>query len=87
MYLLSDFINIDNIYIDAILKNSYLYKFKQITYHYNIFNPLNNNLVYYYKIQLNLNGIIIAEKGNCLFINDKFYYFEIFDNDLNIIER
>jgi hypothetical protein len=85
MYLLSDFININNIYVNSMLKNSYLYKFKQIPYNYNIFNSL-NKLVYYYKIKINLNGININDYGNCLFINDKFYYFEIFDYFLNIIE-
>jgi len=86
MYLLSDFINTNSIYVDAMFKNSYLYKFYQVPYHYNIFNPINNKSVYYYKIELSLNGINIGNFGNCLFINDKFYYFEIFDYFLNIIE-
>lgn len=82
MYLLSDFINIDKYW----LKNSYLYKFNQIPFNYNIFNSLNNKLVYYYKIKINFTEINIGDYGNCLFINNKFYYFEIFDYFLNIIE-
>lgn len=84
MYLLTEFLNINNVYIESIFKNSYLYKFKEISYNYNIFNSF--KLVYYYKIKINLNGINIGDYGNCLFINDKFYYFEIFDYFLNIIE-
>lgn len=86
IYLLSDFINVNNIYVNTILKNSYLYKFKEVIDNYNIFNLLDSKLVYYYKIELTLNNINIGDYGNCLFINNKFYYFEIFDYYSNIIE-
>ena len=84
-YILNEFININNIYSNVIFKNSYLYKFNQIEENYNIFNQF-NNLIYYYKIKVNFIGSYIGDYGNILFINNKYYYFEVFDYLLNIIE-
>jgi hypothetical protein len=42
--------------------------------------------VYYYKIQLDLSGIYIGDLGNCLYINNNMYYFNINNYFNNIIE-
>ena len=86
MYLLSEFINIKSFLSNVMFKNSYLHKFTQIPYNYNIFSLIDSKVVYYYKLTIDLNGLYIADYGNCLFINNKFYYFEVYDYFLNIIE-
>jgi hypothetical protein len=54
LYLLSNFYNDKSYLSNVIFKNSYLYKFNQIPYNFNIFNSINNKIVYYYKIKVNL---------------------------------
>lgn len=76
-------LNSNTITTNIIHNNASLIKFidtsANITYNY-------LNIVYYYKIKIDIGNQSIAEIGNCFYNNNHFYYFDIFDINNNIIE-
>ena len=76
--------NLNTIILNKINKNSYLYNIEN-TNDFIIFSYYMN--LYYYKVQLEIsNNDTLAELGNCLYYNQKIYYFDIDDYDTNIIK-
>ncbi len=72
-----------NIINNQINKNSYGYNIvdTDINIDFNKYDKL-----YYLKIKIDLSNTYIGDLGNCLYINDLIYYFEVFDYDNNEIE-
>lgn len=89
------FIQLDNqkIYniqhLNNINTNNILYHKSSLCNLIDLSNNTNYNFIdtlYYYKIKVDLPGIFIGDIGNCLYINNKFYYFDINNYYNNIIE-
>ena len=75
--------------LNNINTNNILYYKSSLCNFIDLSNNINYNFIdtlYYYKIQVDLSGVFIADIGNCLYINNKFYYFDINDYYSNTIE-
>ena len=88
-YNLIDFQNNLSIELNVTFNNSFLYNISDLSNNnifYSITNISNNLLLlYYYKIKIDLSGILIGDIGNCLYINKKIYFFEVINYLQNII--